>query len=90
MRDVTKGPGDLWHPGDEDMDAYEAWLEELDRDPERKLEFMESWMHSKQTVGGRVVHMYGDGYASVFHSYEDSWLDWMAEQFQALKFRGEL
>lgn len=85
MKDVTKGPGDLWCEEENlDMDGFEEWLEDLDGDPHKKLELLERFITFKQTATGTVVNSIESPYgtiSTVAYSHEDAFESWLVDVY---------
>lgn len=87
MKDVTKGPGDLWHEEeDATMDGFEQWLEDLDDDPHTKLDYLEQFVTYKRSVTGTVLHSMESPYgtiATVAVELDSAFETWLAEKYQS-------
>lgn len=86
-RDVTKGPGDLWHEEEDNtMDEFEQWLEDLDNDPSTKLDYLEQFITYKRSATGTVLSSMESPYgtiATVACELDSAFEQWLAEKYQA-------
>lgn len=85
-RDVTKGPGDLWHEEeDTTMDDFEEWMENVDDDTHLKCEYLERFITYKRTATGTVISSMESPYgtiATVAYAHDDAFTEWMADIYR--------
>lgn len=85
MKDVTKGPGDLWiEEEDHTMDGFEEWLESIDDDPHKKLELMERFITYTRSATGTVMHSMESPYgtiATVSCELDSAYTKWLGEVY---------
>ena len=86
MKDVTKGPGDLYDPEDYEpnMDGFEEWLESVDDNPSRKLELLEEFITYKRTATGTILSSLESPYgtiATVACPLDEAFESWLAEKY---------
>lgn len=86
-RDVSKGPGDLWHEEEDNtMDEFEQWLEDLDNDPRTKLDYLEQFITYKRSATGTVLSSMESPYgtiATVACELDSAFERWLEEKYQA-------
>lgn len=87
-RDVTKGPGDLWDPEDyyPNMDGFEQWAEDLDKDPHTKLNYLEQFITYTRSATGVVLSSMESPYgtiATVACELDSAFERWLAEKYQS-------
>lgn len=88
MKDVTKGPGDLYDPEDYEpnMDGFEQWLEDLESDPHTKLSYMERFFTYKRSATGTLLSSLETPYrtiATVAFEIDSAFEQWLAEIYQS-------
>lgn len=83
----TKGPGDF-EPDFSDEEAWEAWLDELDSDPHKKLEYLEAWLLEKATATGTIIRA-DESYCTIHYDHEDAFNDWLQDQYKAKSWLNE-
>ena len=67
------------------MDGFEAWLEDVDNNPRRKLELMERFLTFKRTATGTVVYSMESPYgtiATVTYEHDEAFTEWMADIYR--------
>lgn len=83
MKDVSKGPGDLWIPSDDaSEEAFEDWYSCLT--DEAILEFVFSWMASKTTATGpaiRTEEFPMGPIATISYDHEANFQDWLYQYY---------